>query len=212
MTVAAFPPYTYYWGDGVTTAFAYPFEVERPEDFAAYQNDVRVSNFSLSNLGNETGGMCIFTSPPPPGVSLLLLRRVPLDQETMYPAYSPFPAAAHEKTLDRLCMQVWQLQEQLERTARFKQTIRPPWRNLELPAPQPNTLLGWDSAAAQWTLYPSGVTQIAVDPVSGLGWGKNTIELACTAGSPQVSGLLFPPGVLAMAVSVWVETDRKSNV
>jgi hypothetical protein len=206
MTVAAFPPYTYYWGDGVTTAFAYPFEVERPEDFVAYQDHVQVSNYTLTGLGEEYGGQVTFSTPPALGVSLLLLRQVPLDQETMYPAYSAFPAAAHEKTLDRLCMQVWQLQEQLERTTRFRQTIRPPWRNLEFPEPQPNTVLGWDSAGQQWTLYPSGVTQIPVDPVSGIGWGKNTIALTPTAGSAQATGLLFPSGVLALAVSAWVET------
>lgn len=206
MTVAAFPPYTYYWGDGVTTAFAYPFEVERSEDFVAYVDDVLVSNYTLTGLGNETGGTCTFSAPVASGASLLLLRQVPLDQETMYPAYSPFPAAAHEKTLDRLCMQVWQLQEQLERTTRFRQTIRPPWRNLAYPDPLPNTVLGWDSAGAQWTLYPFGVTQIPVDPVSGIGWGKNTIELVPEAGSAQATGLLFPAGVLALAVSAWVAT------
>lgn len=207
MTVAAFPPYTYYWGDGVTLAFAYPFEVERPEDFAAYQNDVRVSNFSLSGVGNETGGMCTFTTAPGLNVSVLLLRQVPLDQETLYPAYGAFPAAAHEKTLDRLCMQVWQLQEQLERASLFKQTIRPPWRNLEMPEPLGGTVLGWDAAGQQWTLYPNGVSQIPVDPISGIGWGKNTIRLAPAAGTSQTSGLVFPSGVLALALTVWVEAS-----
>lgn len=206
MTLAAVSPYTYYVGDGVLTSFAYPFEVERPEDFAAFQSDVLVTNYTLTGLGNETGGQCVFSTPPALGASIMLLRRLPIDQETMYPAYSPFPAAAHEKTLDRLCMQVWQLQEQLERASRLKTTIRPPWRNLVLPDPQANTVLGWDSAGAEWTLYPFGVAQIPVDPVSGIGWGKNTLQVPCTAGEAQVTGLLFPAGVLAIAVSAWVET------
>lgn len=206
MTVAAFPPYTYYWGDGVTTAFAFPFEVARREDFVAYQDDLLVTNYQLHGLGEELGGICTFSTPPAVGAALLLLRRVPLDQETMYPAYSPFPAAAHEKTLDRLCMQVWQMQEQLERASTLKQTIRPPWRNLVLPDPLPNTVLGWDSAGAQWTLYPTGVVQIVVDPVSGIGWGKNTIAITPVAGAAQGTGLLFPAGVLAVAVTVWVKT------
>lgn len=206
MTVAAFPSYTYYWGDGVQTAFAYPFEVERPEDFVAYLDDLQVTNYTLTGLGNETGGLCTFTVAPSLGMSLVLMRRLPLDQETMYPAYSPFPAAAHEKTLDRLCMQVQQLEEELERASRLKRTIRPPWRNLVLPDPLPNTILGWDAAGAQWTLYPAGMTQIQVDPISGIGWGKNTIALQPAAGSAQASGLLFPPGVLVVAVTAYVQT------
>lgn len=206
MTLSAFPPYTYYVGDGVLTSFAYPFEVERPEDFVAFHNDVLVTNYTLSGLGDETGGQCTFSAPPPLNTSILLLRRVDLDQETMYPAYSPFPAAAHEKTLDRLCMQIWHLQEQLERTTRFKQTIDPAHRNLLYPDPIPNGLLGWDSAAAQWTLHPSGVQQITVNPISGIGSGKNVVALTPAFGTGQAQALVFPAGVLAVAVTVWIET------
>ena len=207
MTLAALSPYTYYSGDGVTTAFAYPFEVERPEDFVAFQGDTLVSNYTLSGVGEETGGQCTFSAPPALGVSILLLRLVPLDQETMYPAYSPFPAAAHEKTLDRLCMQIWTLQEQLDRTTRFKQTIPPQYRNLEYPDPIPNGVLGWDAAAQEWTYHPaSGVQAITVNPTSGVGSGKNVVAVTPLAGDGQASVLVFPAGVLAIAVTGWIHT------
>ena len=207
MTLAAFPPYTYYTGDGSTASFAYPFEVERPEDFVAFQGDTLVSNYTLSGVGEETGGQCTFSAPPALGVSILLLRLVPLDQETMYPAYSPFPAAAHEKTLDRLCMQIWTLQEQIDRTTRFKQTIHPQYRTLEYPDPIPNGVLGWDAAAQEWTYHPaSGLQSITVNPVSGVGAGKNVVAVTPAFAEGQAGVLVFPAGVLAIAVTGWIHT------
>ena len=195
MTVAALSPYTYYWGTGTQTTFSYPFEVERAEDFLAYHDDVLVTNYQLSGLGVETGGMCTFTFPPPSGVSIVLMRRLALDQETTYPAYSPFPAQAHEKTLDTLEMQIQQLAEVLERCAQLKRTIRPPWRNLVLPDPQPSTLLGWDALGEQWILYPPTVQQVIPDPISGIAFGKTQQTVRPAAGDWEVAlPGLYPAG------------------
>lgn len=199
--------WTDYVTDGVQTVFAYPFFLKDPHDLVAYWNNLLLPSgfYTLTGVGLESGGNLITTTPLAPG-RLVLKRGTPHNQLTDYLEGDAFPAESHEVALDRLTLLVQDIYEVLSRSSMLKVTIPTTWRGLVLPDPIGNTVLGWDSAGLQWTLYPSGVTQIAVDPVSGIGWGKNTVEITPVAGSLQASGLVFPAGVLAVAVSAWVET------
>lgn len=208
MTVNVATPWLVYQTDGVQTSYPYDFYLKQASDLAVYWANQRLppGSYTVTGVGQPIGGMVVFPQPLPPG-EVVLRRQTPQNQLTDYVEGDAFPADSHEMGLDRLTLLVQDLMEQFSRTPLLAETTGTAHRWLPLPDPQPNTLLGWDSAAQQWTLYPSGVTQIQVDPVSGIGWGKNTLALACPAGEAQLTGLLFPAGVLAIAVSAWVETS-----
>lgn len=209
-----------YTTDGVQTVFPYPFYLKEKQDLAAYWEQAGTppwhpgqalpmplpsAFYTITGLGQPSGGTLVTQTPLPAG-RLVLRRGTPQNQLTDYLEGDAFPAASHETALDRLTVLVQDHAEVLSRASLLRVETGTPHRGLALPDPQPNTVLGWDSQAAQWTLYPSGVTQIAVDPVSGIGWGKNTVALTPAAGAAQAAALVFPPGVLVLAVTVWVQT------
>ena len=206
MTINVQYPWISYRTDGTQTIFGFPFELHDPQDLAVYWEDSLVGRgfYQVTGLGLPNGGNVVLSSALPPG-DLVLRRGTPENQLTDYIEGDAFPADSHEAGLDRLTVLVQDHTEILSRASLLKVTIGTPWRGLVLPDPIPNTVLGWDAAGRQWTLYPSGITSIPVDPTSGIGWGKNTIVLEPASGESQVSGLLFPTGVLAIAVSVWIE-------
>ena len=69
--------------------------------------------------------------------------------------------------------------------------------------------------ALKWVLTDAqDVLQWEIDPVSGvgggaatagLGFGKNTVLLRPQAGTSQAAGVVFPPDVLALALTVWID-------
>lgn len=207
MTINVQYSWTEYVTDGVQTLFAYPFFLKDPGDLLVYWEAVLLppGAYTLTGIGLESGGNVVFVTPLPPG-RLVLKRGTPQNQLTDYIEGDAFPAESHEDGLDRLTVLVQDLAETLSRASLLRVTTSTPWRNLVLPDPVAGTVLGWDSQGQQWTLYPSGVLAIPVDPVSGIGWGKNTVEVRPAAGAGQASGLVFPAGVLALALTVWVET------
>jgi hypothetical protein len=207
MTMNVATPWLVYQTDGVQTSYPYDFYLKAAADLAVYWADQLLppGMYTVTGVGSPDGGTVVLPQPLPPG-EVVLRRQTPQNQLTDYIEGDAFPADSHEMGLDRLTVLVQDVYETLSRASLLGVTTGTAHRWLVLPDPLPNTVLGWDAAAAQWTLYPFGVTQIPIDPVSGIGWGKNTIEVQPVAGSAQASGLLFPAGVLAVAVTAWVET------
>lgn len=207
MTLNAQVPWVIYQADGLQTVFPYDFFLKQASDLFVYWRDMLLppGGYLVTGVGQPEGGNVVFSQPLPAG-ELLLRRATPQNQLTDYVEGDAFPAESHEQGLDRLTVLVQDINERLSRVSTLGVTTGTAHRHLVLPDPLPNTVLGWDAAGAQWTLYPSGVTQIIVDPVSGIGWGKNTIAITPVAGAAQGTGLLFPAGVLAVAVTVWIAT------
>ena len=108
--------------NGSITVFAYDFRVDSADDLVVYEDGVIVSGgYSVSDVGSETGGDVTFDVAPLSTVEVLtLIREVPLTQETAYPAYGPFPAAAHEAALDKLTMIAQHQGEELLRSLSFE--------------------------------------------------------------------------------------------
>ena len=89
---------------------------------------------------------------PGDGLIVFFIREVPLTQEVDYQPYGPFPAETHEDALDKLTMLVQQLQEQLTRVV-LEPLPGDPNVSLQLPAPVPLWLLGWDALGENITNF-----------------------------------------------------------
>ena len=108
-----------YTGDGVVTIFSFDMKTLDPATIFVYINGGPViTGFTTTlNLDQETspGGNVTFDVAPADGASVSLLRELPLNQETDYVPYDPFPANSHERALDKLTAIDQQLQEQIDR-------------------------------------------------------------------------------------------------
>lgn len=110
-----------YTGNGSTTVFAYDFRVLASGDMKVYLNGVlQGSGYTVSGVDNPSGGNVTFTTAPGVGVKVTLLREAAYTQGTAYTTASKFPAATHERALDRLTILALQLKEKLARAAKFK--------------------------------------------------------------------------------------------
>jgi len=121
MTIASDLAKAAYLTDGVTTSFAVPFRflaashLRVIEVRGGAQTELPASAWTVSGAGAPAGGAV--TIPPPLAANgqLVILRQVPITQETHYPKNDPFPEQAHEAALDKLTMIAQQQGETLTR-------------------------------------------------------------------------------------------------
>lgn len=79
----------------------------------ADSDEVALSEFSVSRLADGSGGSVTLAVAISDPQILVIKRRVPLTQPSIFPTSGPFPAKAVETALDRLEMQVQQLNKAL---------------------------------------------------------------------------------------------------
>ena len=104
-------------GNGTTTVFPYDFLVYRSTDLKVLFDGVEQTlGFTITGLGNNSGGDVTFDTAPDTDVAVTLIREVPNTQEVDYTAFDPFPAETHERALDLGVMGTQQLAEQENRT------------------------------------------------------------------------------------------------
>ncbi len=90
-----------YTGNGSVTTFAYNFLTYSEDHLFIYLDDVeQTSGFSITGIGDESGGSVIFDVAPDDEVILKIDRTVPETQLIEYQEYGPFPAKTNERGLD----------------------------------------------------------------------------------------------------------------
>ncbi len=113
MTVSTTTNKVSYIGNGVAASFAIPFPFLEQEHLKVKQ--------LLDNVQTErtdwtvSGGNMVFETSPADGAQILIMREVPLTQETDYRENEVLPAETLECNFDKLTMQVQQLKEQADR-------------------------------------------------------------------------------------------------
>lgn len=103
-----------YSPDGDAREFAVPFRFFAAEDLlvlrvSGYAATRLVTGFTVLGAGAEGGGLIRFAEAPPPGPALVIRRRTPHTQETVYPEGGRFPSLAVENDLDRVVAQLQEL-------------------------------------------------------------------------------------------------------
>jgi hypothetical protein len=102
-------------GNGTNRNFYFDFPVLNADELFVYiltdgdDEAVLRTDYSIAGLGNANGGFIRFTGSIPTSAQVVHLQRwVENTQETNYVENDPFPADAHEDTLDRIVMMVQQ--------------------------------------------------------------------------------------------------------
>lgn len=109
-----------YTGNG-STSYPYTFKIYSKEHLKVYVDNVeRVLDvdYTVSGVSNDGGGVVIFFAPPSTNATITIIRNQPQEQFSVY-TQNGFSPRQVEKDLDKLTMQVQQLQEQLTRALKF---------------------------------------------------------------------------------------------
>lgn len=123
MTVASTTSRASYAGNGSTTTFTVPFYFLANTHLQVIKRAVSgiettltlTTDYTVSGAGVSGGGSVTCLVPPLAGETLVILRNVPFTQEVDYQSNDPFPAQTHEQALDKLTMELQQLNEVVSR-------------------------------------------------------------------------------------------------
>lgn len=151
MTIASSTGRIQYSGNGTTQAFTVPFYFLADSHLQVVLTSVAsvdtvqtiTTNYTVSGSGNPAGGTVTMIVAPASGEKLTIIRSVPLTQSTDLVDNDPLPAEVLETALDKGIMIDQQIQEQLDRTIKVPVGAG----SGTLPAPQANTLIGWNGTA-----------------------------------------------------------------
>lgn len=149
MTVASETSRIEYVGDGTSDEFAVPFYFIESAHLVVYNGSALVTenvHYTVTGAGNPAGGTVTFGTAPANGNSVVILRDPPVTQTTDYEPNDPFPAESHEAALDKLTMIAQRLSSRVDRSLHLAddETLV---ADTELPAPQSEALIGWNTAA-----------------------------------------------------------------
>jgi hypothetical protein len=130
MTVSSTTAKVSYSGNGSTTAFTVSF-------YFLLTSDLKVTlrkadgtevvktistDYTVTGAGVSSGGTVTMGTAPASGETLVIQRNVPLTQLVDYQPNDPFPANTHEQALDKLTMEIQQLNEALARSIKVSTT------------------------------------------------------------------------------------------
>jgi len=120
-----------YTGNGSLTEFAYTWLINTNTDLKVYLRTIATgaetlqtltTHYSVSGVGSAGGGNVTFVSAPADTLQIVIVRAVPLTQDTDYVSNDSFPAETHEAALDTLMMAVQDQAEVLDRSIKLSPT------------------------------------------------------------------------------------------
>lgn len=193
MTVTSSTSRIAYTGNGSTTAFAVPFYFLLASDLKVYVGDVLQSistNYTVAGADNPAGGTVTFVVPPANAQSVVILRDPPQTQTTDYQDNDTFPAASHERALDKLTMLVQRISSLISRSFTLPDSYAGS-ASTTLPVPQASHLVGWNSAAnALQNVDPATLATVVA-------FGTSAADVFVGDGTQTQFTLSANPGVLA---------------
>lgn len=156
MTVSATATKAVYAADGSQKVFPYTFKVLAADDLDVYFTDaagvdtLKLSGFTVDGIGDPVGGNVTFSTAPPSGVKVTLIRVMQMAQGVDLTDYSAFPASTLEFALDHAVMLCQQINEKIDR---FGIVSVGNSSNLSLPSPSAGKYLRWDSLGSALENY-----------------------------------------------------------
>ena len=132
MTISTTTVSQSYSGDGSTTAFTFSFPVNSTSEIKVIERSalgvetVKSEGTGSTNYGivdnGASGGTVTMVTAPASGTTLVLIRDTSLTQGTDYVENDPFPAESHESALDKVQMQIQEIQEEVDRSIKLSRT------------------------------------------------------------------------------------------
>jgi len=123
MTIATTGSRIQYSGNDSTTVFPYNFKITDEDQLEVILTDANgtdttqtiTTHYSVSDVGEATGGNVTMVTPPATGETLTIRRVLDLLQSTDLQNQGPFAAQTHEDAFDEHVMMIQQLQEEIDR-------------------------------------------------------------------------------------------------
>jgi hypothetical protein len=120
MAVLNQTPFTPYTANGVTTVFPYTFQVLALGDLVVEVNGVaQVSGFTVSGIGNSTGGNVTFAAPPANLAKITLKRQIAFQRLTDYQDNGDLLADTVNLDYDRLWLALQQSKQDISRSLKL---------------------------------------------------------------------------------------------
>ena len=130
MTISTTTIKNSYSGNGSTTAFAYTFKLSDEDEIQVIERSstgtetvkTKTTHYSVSGVGNASGGTVTMGSAPASGVTLILRRATAQTQGMDLIENDPLPANTLETAVDKNLAISQELQEQLDRSFKVSRT------------------------------------------------------------------------------------------
>lgn len=155
MPVQEQTPFNEHTGNGVTTVFAYQFQVLAEGDLAVFVDGAQKSNgsdYTIAGVGNEGGGQITFVTAPAVGADILLARQMVLARDTDYQTNGDL----REAVLDRDFNRIWLVLQGM--SSNLDTAIRLPFPEIANPLPgvdaRKNRLMSFDDQGQPSTALP----------------------------------------------------------
>ena len=110
MAVTEQIPIQAYTANGVTTVFAFGFQVLETADLLVTLDGVLQVGYTIAGIGNQAGGTVTFSVAPASGVRVLFYRDIPLNRATDYQNNGDLLAAVVNRDFDRIWLALQELQ------------------------------------------------------------------------------------------------------
>ena len=190
------------------TQFAYNFLAIEQADITVYVDGAEVSDFTVSGLGVVTGGIITLTVPLAAGQSVAVFGDTVPKQSTTYTRGGSFPAASHERALDRLARAIQDVKDRLRHAVRFPVWETAPDTELSTIEGQALKLLQVNATEDGLTYYtPSFTVLSSVATAAGYTVARVEATVNTSAGDHSlVSTSLIPAGSIVEGVIVEVTT------
>lgn len=176
-------------GNGVTTNFAFTFRLLLATDLDVYVLEalkVLDTDYTVAIDSDGVGGSVTFSVAPPDGQQVLIHRFVDYTQESELPNEDDFQQITLENALDKLTMEVQQLQEQLNR-AILRSLFDENGNQIVFPSPDPGKALVWG---------PDGDGRLINYDLSALIGGSGNAELTTIIQEVIVGGMIAYAGTV----------------
>lgn len=116
MPVEQQTPFNEYTGNGVTTVFAFQFQVLIATDLSVFVDGTLKANgtdYTITGVGNQTGGQVTFSAAPAVGADVLIARQMVLARDTDYQTNGDLREAVLDRDFDRIWLVLQSLSSSL---------------------------------------------------------------------------------------------------
>lgn len=125
MTISSTTSRNQYTASSGQTNFTYTFKIFDDNDITVLLNDItliKTTHYTVSGVGDANGGTITLTSGAVAGDIITITRNEPLTQEVDFVEGDDLPSTSLEEGLDRSAIRDQDLQEQINRSLRLKES------------------------------------------------------------------------------------------
>ena len=190
MTVSTTSNRIVYTGNGVTTAFAFPYKFIATADLKVYVGGVLQTTGYTVGTPSDTGANVTFSSVPANGAAIIILSDPARLQGTSLPSTGPFPAKSVETMSDKLTLLVQRLYDLASRSLTLNDADSTT-ANTTLPTPAANQIIGWNGSGTGLQNVP------LADLATSIAYGTARSDIFTGDGTTRTFTLSASPGAQA---------------